>query len=171
MEKLNESIVKSGANVYLLYSFLRRLTSPFKSWDAYKAGIIDEKGKILRPRKTLSSREKNDFSLFDLMILNMKKLLSRFSAGATTIASFAAAIYLLKEHEKYKGKLLKEEEFYPVIDEDKFYKIYEQLLESDGPTNTIGSGNIAKKTDHSTLLFKKNKKKRLEWQRHLSKRQ
>jgi hypothetical protein len=173
MQHLNESIIKSGANIYLLYSFLRRLATPFKKWKAYDLGIIDDKGNILRPRKSLSSTEKNDFSLFDLMILNMRKLLGRFSFGATTIASFAAALYLLKEHEKYQGTLLNESiKFDTHIDEERFKKIYEQLkeeMDGKGPTNSVSG--VASKDDHSTRLFKKNIKRRNKWQQYLSKQQ
>ena len=36
-------------DIFLTYQFLKRLTTPFEQWDAYKLGIIDEK--ILVPLK------------------------------------------------------------------------------------------------------------------------
>ena len=31
-------------DLYLVYSFIRRLVTPFEKWDAFKTGVIDNKG-------------------------------------------------------------------------------------------------------------------------------
>lgn len=85
-------------NLFLLYQFIRRLATPFNEWEAYKLGIIDERGNILKPRKTLTTvREKQAFGAYDLMILNLKKLLEKVPGGKSRLASYAAALYLLRE--------------------------------------------------------------------------
>ena len=38
-------------DLFLVYSFIRKLVTPFEKWDAYEEGIIDEKGTILISRK------------------------------------------------------------------------------------------------------------------------
>ena len=79
-------------DLYLVYSFIKRLATPFKKWDAYKLGIIDDKGNILRKRKEFTTpQEKKAFGVFDLMILKLKKLLAKVPGGSTRIASYAAA--------------------------------------------------------------------------------
>ena len=35
-------------DLFLVFSFIKRLVTPFRKWDAYKQGIIDEKGKVLK---------------------------------------------------------------------------------------------------------------------------
>ena len=42
------SLLKSAGNIYFAYQFLTKLTTPFDKTDAYRLGIIDEKGKVLK---------------------------------------------------------------------------------------------------------------------------
>lgn len=85
-------------DLFLVYQFIRRLATPFKDWEAYKLGIIDENGNILKKRKELTTiRERNAFGVFDVMILNLKKLLAKVPGGSSRLASYAAALYLIRE--------------------------------------------------------------------------
>ncbi len=40
--------VGSTVNLYLLYRIVKDLSTPFDETDAFKAGLIDDKGKKLR---------------------------------------------------------------------------------------------------------------------------
>ena len=41
----------SGAfDLFLVYEFIKRLATPFKEWDAYDLGIIDERGNIIKDK-------------------------------------------------------------------------------------------------------------------------
>ena len=42
-------------NAFVAYKFIKILSQPFKETDAYKLGIIDEKGKVLKKMKSLSN--------------------------------------------------------------------------------------------------------------------
>lgn len=85
-------------DLYMVYSFLKRLATPFNKWEAYDLGIIDERGNILRKRKELrKNKERKAFSVFDVMVLNMKKLIEKVPGGKSRIASYAAALYLIRE--------------------------------------------------------------------------
>lgn len=85
-------------DLFLVYQFIRRLATPFNEWEAYKLGIIDEKGNILKKRKNLAlARERNAFGVFDLLVLNIKKLLAKVPGGSSRLASYAAALYLIRE--------------------------------------------------------------------------
>ena len=86
-------------DLFLVYQFIRRLTTPFNEWKAFQLGIIDERGKILKKRSTLSTiEERNAFRIFDVMILKLKKLLEKVPGGKSKLASYAAALYLSLIH-------------------------------------------------------------------------
>ena len=85
-------------NLFLVYQFLKRLATPFNQWEAFKLGLIDAEGNILKRRKDLKAvKERDAFGVYDLMVLNLKKLLGKVPGGKTRLASYAAALYLLKE--------------------------------------------------------------------------
>jgi len=160
MTQLHEGIFKSGANIYMLYSFLKRLVLKFDEWEAYKLGLIDADGKVLKKRSDMTRDERENFSKFDVMILNLKKLLGKLPGGKTRLASFAGALFLLKE-----GQYMTEEEVSKLVRYDLILEKYmadaEVLMEegvSGGvPANNMGSGNIAIKNDKESIIFKKTK--------------
>ena len=41
----------SALDIFVAYKFIKILTTPFKKTDAYKLGIIDDEGKVLKKRK------------------------------------------------------------------------------------------------------------------------
>jgi hypothetical protein len=91
-------MLKTGSDIYFLYSFIKRLSTPFKESPAFKLGIIDDKGKVLKKRRNLKTRdEKNAYTLMDTFIFNLKRIMSKVPFGGTRLASFAAALFLLKE--------------------------------------------------------------------------
>ena len=70
------SIASAAGNIYFAYQFLTKLTKPFKDTDAYRLGIIDEKGKVLKRRSTLKTREEKEaYTVSDTLVFNLKKLL------------------------------------------------------------------------------------------------
>ncbi len=85
-------------DAFVAYKFVKLLSTPFDKTDAYKLGIIDEKGKILIQRKNLrTGKEKVAYTIFHTLAWNMKKLLAKFPPTRSRLGSFAAALYLLKE--------------------------------------------------------------------------
>lgn len=91
-------------DLWLTYQFIRRLATPFESWDAFKLGIIDADGNILKKRKDLTTMaEKKAWGWFDLMLLKMKRLINKIPGGegAKKLASYAAALWLIKEHNMF----------------------------------------------------------------------
>lgn len=85
-------------DLFLVYSFIKRLVKPFDEWEAYKLGIIDDEGNILIPRKKFTKKAQRDaFGVFDKLILNIKKLLAKLPGGQTRLGSYAAALWLIKE--------------------------------------------------------------------------
>ena len=47
-------------DLFLVYNMVKRLATPFNEWEAYKRGIIDERGKILKSRKDLRTIKERD---------------------------------------------------------------------------------------------------------------
>ena len=85
-------------DLFLVYQFIRRLATPFEKWPAYEAGVIDKKGNILKGKNQRNLKsEKDSFGIFYLMILKIKKLLAKLPGGSSNFASYAAALFLIKE--------------------------------------------------------------------------
>lgn len=146
----------------MVYQFLRRLTTPFDEWDAYKLGIIDKDGNILKSKdQRKTPAEKDAFRVFDVMILKLKKLLEKVPGGQSKVASYAAALWLIREWnhftdsstltEDISDELLDEstELFYDmyinytILSEDVNRKVQEDGIVGGSPTVNVGSGNIA----------------------------
>ena len=119
------SILSSVGNIYFVYQFIKKLVTPFDKTKAFELGIIDEKGKILKKRRELkTSEEKEAYSLSDTLIWNIKKLLGKVPGGQSRIASYAAALFLIKEqHGDYK---ITDEEL-----ELEFFDKFEQMYNND----------------------------------------
>ena len=145
------SLLKSAGNIYFAYQFLTKLTTPFEKTEAYKLGIIDKNGKVLKKRSTLKSQEeKNAYTITDTMIFNLKKLLGKVPGGRTRFATFAAALFLLKEdltYRHYQDQSFLQEEFFKFMktDEKDVQLVREQITLREKYLDELdaGSGNIA----------------------------
>ena len=148
-------VISTIGNIYFVYQFLKKLVTPFEKTKAFELGIIDEKGKILKRRRELESdEEKSAYTRSDTLIWNIKKLMGKIPGGKTRIASYAAALYLIKEQSD--GYKITEEEL-ELQFFDQFEKMYNNDLEFDSrtlrkfenilseelPTTNMGSGNVA----------------------------
>ena len=156
-------------DLFMIYQFIRRLVTPFSEWEAYKLGIIDERGNILKKRRELRRQEeRRAFGVFDVLVLNLKKLLERLPAGQTRIASYAAALWLIREHKAFTPDSLLTESLsdsyieaaassfinsytdYTMMTESVKQKmqsldeLFEQrFVDEDAPTNSVGAGAVS----------------------------
>ena len=65
------SVTSALGNVYFVYQFIKKLVIPFKNTRAYELGIIDEKGKVLKKRSSLKTRDEREaYTLSDTLIFN-----------------------------------------------------------------------------------------------------
>ena len=124
-------------DMFLTYQFLKRIVVPFEKWDAYKLGIIDKNGKVLKKKSTLkTAQEKAAWGYFDILTTNLKKILAKVPGGNSVIGSSIASYMLMKEE---KSELLLNEQYF----EYHFTRLYQQLTEEGGvPANNVGSGNV-----------------------------
>ena len=132
--------MKGVVDLFFVFQFIRRLTRPFNEWPAYKYGIIDEGGKILRKRRSLTKiEERNAWTKFDVMVLKMKIMLSKIPGGKTKIGTYAAALWLIKEHQSPRGDSFLSEDI--IINElQEHMMLAENVV---GPTVNVGGGDIA----------------------------
>jgi len=95
-------LLKSAADVVYTIRFLKLLVTPIEDTEAYKLGIIDEKGKRRKDfdDNTMENREalRDNYTAFHRLVYNIKKLMAKAPGGSSRLASYAAALYLIKEH-------------------------------------------------------------------------
>lgn len=99
-----------GPDFFYALRFLRLLTMPWEKTAAFKKGVVDDKGKRLKKPET--SEEKSAYTIFHRLVFNIRRLLGKIPLGQSTIARYASALYLIKEHagisDKKITKILKE---------------------------------------------------------------
>jgi len=100
MEQINQNLTESQAiDLFVAYRFLRILTTPWEDQEAFKLGIIDKDGKLLKKAKELETpQEKKSFTLLHRLIFNLKRILHKIPGVRTKIGTYATALYLLKQH-------------------------------------------------------------------------
>jgi len=92
-------IVSRAADTYYAYRFVKILSTDWKELDAYEFGIIDENGKVLRKARTLrTSEEKSAYTIFHRLVFGIKRIIQKLPGGRSVAASYAAALFLIKEH-------------------------------------------------------------------------
>lgn len=166
----------------IAFRILYMLVTPFRDTQAYKLGIIDEKGNNLKKVGTLTSNEKDAYTYLHRLVFNLKKLINRIPGGENRIKSVIAAFWLIKEaqssrinpaklEENYKQLLekIKLEDITLVEEELLLKEIYEELgnvtgagVATDEPVvrvNKLGKRYGSFKVgDNVIRRFKKKKK-------------
>ena len=138
-------------DLFVTYRFLKLLTTPFEKQDAYKLGIIDEKGnRIKKPKSTkpaveLSTSElKNSYTILHKLVFNIKKIFGKVPGLRTKVGTYAAALFLLKD-------TFKESVDDPDMFEKEFIKfLKENNIELDDSISeeVIGFGEILPKGEY-----------------------
>ena len=99
-----------AADFFYTLRFLRLLTTPWNKTNAFKLGLVDAKGNKLRKPET--AEEKKAYNTFHKLVYNLKRLLNKLPFGRSTLASYAAALFLIKEEtgmsDKKIGKILED---------------------------------------------------------------
>ena len=93
-------LIKQAGDLVYTFRFLTLLVTPFDKTKAYEAGIIDENGKRL---KSFNKNENGDayrnyYTPFHRLVFNVKRLLANAPGGSSRLASYAAALFLIKEN-------------------------------------------------------------------------
>lgn len=138
-------------DLFVTYRFLRLLTTPFEDTDAFKLGIIDEKGnRIKLPKSTkvaveLSTSElQSAYTILHKLVFNIKKLFNKIPGLRTKVGTYAAALFLLKD-------TFKESVDDPDMFEKEFVKfLKENNIEMDDEISeeVIGFGEVLPKGEY-----------------------
>ena len=100
-----------AVDLVITYRVIKLLVTPFEKQEAFKFGIIDKDGKVLKKYRTLkTTKEKQSYTILHRFVFNLKRILARVGLGGK-LGSFAVALGLL-------------------IREDKNYLPYKNLIES-----------------------------------------
>ena len=132
-----KSALTQGSDLFFLFSFLKRLVTPFEKTKAYALGIIDKNGKNLIKKRNFTTQDQRDaYTMMDTLIFNLKRLLGKVPGGKSRIATYAAALLLLKEEKQLK--LLQDEKLL----EEEFSILYEDMccewqLDMNDPDQTF----------------------------------
>ena len=107
-------------DLLITYRVIKMLVTPFEKTDAYKYGIIDKNGKVLRKNKTLTvAKEKDSYTILHRFVFNLKRLINLIPGGKSKLGTYAAAL----------GLLLKEEKEINAVELEKV--LYKHLREND----------------------------------------
>ena len=123
-------------DLVITYRVVKLLVTPFEKQDAFKYGIIDKDGKVLRKYKTITRpAEKRSYTILHRFVFNLKRLLQKAGLGGR-LGTFAVALaVLLREDKSYeKNKALIES---AVITYLKETNQYDNLLNEEGDVMTF----------------------------------
>ena len=85
--------------------------------------------------------QRQAFGIFDLMILNLKKVLAKVPGGSTRFASYAAALFLIKEYNHFSEDSLLTEDMDDDIIEPALLKFENELNHILGHQGDLSEGD------------------------------
>ena len=125
-----------AVDALITYRIVKLLTTPFERQEAFKYGIIDKDGKVLKKSKTLKTeKERKAYTILHRFVFNLKRILKRVGLGSR-LGSFAVALALLiKENKEYEQhKVLIESAINSYLKETNQY---ENLLNEQGEVKPV----------------------------------
>ena len=125
-----------AVDLFVTYRFLKLLVTPWKKQEAYKQGIIDDKGKALKKARDLTTEaERESFTLLHRLVFNCKRIMQKIPIVRTQLGTYATALFLLKE--KYNLDNLPEGEINQFLMENKLVSFDDKISEE-----VIGFGSM-----------------------------
>ena len=138
-------------DLFVTYRFLKLLTTPFEKTDAFKFGIIDEKGnRIKKPKSSQpavdlnTSELANSYTILHKLVFNIKKIFQKVPGLRTKVGTYAAALFLLKDtfKESVDDQHMFEKEFMKYLKENNI-EFDDEISEQ-----VIGFGELLPKGDY-----------------------
>ena len=125
-----------AVDLFVTYRFLKLLVTPWKKQEAYKLGIIDDKGKnLIRSRDFEREDQRAAFTLLHRLVFNCKRIMQKIPFVRSQLGTYATALFLLKEH--YKIENLPEAEITKYLLENNLIELNDEIAEE-----VIGFGNM-----------------------------
>jgi len=131
----------------IAWRLIKLLTTPFSRTEAYKLGIIDDKGKVLIKSKDIKDKkQRNAYTLLIRFVFNLKRMLGKIGLRSRLGSAAAAAIAFFKEQygenpevERQVYKYIKEQGFEFEISEtygepltEGTYKVKHDIYDLEG---------------------------------------
>lgn len=91
-------LIKRAGDLVYTFRFLTLLVTPFDKTKAYEAGIIDASGKRIKSVSKDSEAYREYYTPFHRLVFNIKRLMEKAPGGSSRLASYAAALFLIKEN-------------------------------------------------------------------------
>ena len=123
-------------DLLIAYRVVKLLVTPFEKQEAFKQGIIDKDGNVLKKYNTLTAtKDKQSYTILHRFVFNLKRILKRVGLGGR-LGSFAVALaLLLRENKEYEQhKILIES---AIISYLKETKQYDNLLNEQGEVKPV----------------------------------
>ena len=145
------SLIARGADLIYTYRFLRILTTPFEKTRAFELGLIDAEGKRIKSQRKDTPERRSAYTLFHRLVFNIIRLMAKDPGGSSRLASYAAALFLLKEtyglSERSIGLILKECDVTPddILKENTQWFILEDESLAPG-TYRVGNEKVINET-------------------------
>tara|TARA_Y100001949_G_C15865146_1_gene276884 strand:+ start:85 stop:666 length:582 start_codon:yes stop_codon:yes gene_type:complete len=125
-----------AVDLFVTYRFLKLLVTPWKKQEAFKQGIIDDKGKAIKKARDLTTEaERESFTLLHRLVFNLKRIMMKIPLVRSQLGTYATALFLLKEN--YKIENLPEGEINQFLIENKLVSFDNNISEE-----VIGFGNM-----------------------------
>ena len=125
-----------AVDLFVTYRFLKLLVTPWKKQEAYKQGIIDDKGKALKKARDLTTEaERESFTLLHRLVFNCKRIMQKIPFVRSQLGTYATALFLLKEN--YKIENLPEGDINKFLIENKLVNFNNKISEE-----VIGFGSM-----------------------------
>ena len=86
-------------DLIITYRVVKMLITPFEKTQAFKRGIIDADGKVLRKFKTVKGSERKHYTMLHRFVFNLKRILKKVGLGSR-LGSFGVALALLIKEDK-----------------------------------------------------------------------
>lgn len=155
---------------------LRLLTQPFNETDAYKLGIIDDKGKELKRMAQLNTvKERDAYTILHRMVFRLKKIIEKVPIENKKLSSYAAALALVKEQvslnkepidleslyiDKLNTNLEEETRLVLEYSKNNYTLTFKQFMDEEGiPANNAGTPGVAGFTPDTVGVSKKAQKR------------
>ena len=120
-------------DLLITYRIIKLLVTPFEKQEAYKYGIIDKDGKVLRKTKDLrTAKEKDAYTVLHKFVFNLKRLINIIPGGKSKLGTYAAALGLLLKENKDINMVELEKDLYKHLSENNLIKLDDDLKESVG---------------------------------------
>ena len=86
----------------ITYRVIKLLVTPFEKTEAFKRGIIDKDGNVLRPMKTIKTgTDRKHYTILHRFVFNMKRILKKVGLGSRLGTFGVALAMLIKEDRTY----------------------------------------------------------------------